>query len=309
MNGTIFNIQRFSVDDGPGIRTTVFFKGCPLSCLWCHNPESNEARTELFYYGQKCLCCGACAAVCPKGCHVIEDAVMEDGTKGARHIFNRDACIRCGACADACCSGALSKAGKSVTVEEVLKEVLSDKIFYDQSGGGMTLSGGEPLAQPVFAKELCMAAKEAGLHVAIETSGYGDPALLAALADHVDLFLFDYKAPPEDYPRFTGVSADRILSNLAMLSSRGAHITLRCPIIPDCNDTQKHYDGIASLAASLPGIEEIHLEPYHPLGISKSEQLGKTPRYGNRSFLDAASLKPVAEEISRACGKPCRVNG
>ncbi|MCQ2433059.1 MAG: glycyl-radical enzyme activating protein, partial [Clostridia bacterium] len=289
MQGTVFNIQRFSVDDGPGIRTTVFFKGCPLSCLWCHNPESAEARTEYFYHPEKCILCGGCMAVCQKGCH----SFRED-EKGAHHIFDRSSCVRCGACAGACPTKAIASVGKMMEAKDVIKEVLSDKIFYESSGGGMTISGGEPLAQPLFAFEVLRLAKAEGLHTAIETSGYASRETLDKILPYTDLFLFDYKARPEDYPRLTGVSADRILENLHYLSERGAHIVLRCPIIPDCNDTAEHYDGIASLGAKIAGIEEITLEPYHPLGISKSEQLGKTPRYDNRKFLEGKTLTETA---------------
>ena len=300
--GTIFNIQRFSVDDGPGIRTTVFFKGCPLSCVWCHNPESHETRRELFFYPQKCIGCGACAAVCPNGCHILTDAQTDF------HTFDRSACVRCGKCAEACCTKAIDIAGREATVEDILKEVRSDSIFYEESGGGMTVSGGEPLSQAAFVLELCTAAKAEGIHVAMETCGWASWETVEPFLSCVDLFLYDYKAEKEDHKRLTGVDNDRILENLEKLSARGAHIILRCPIVPDCNDTDAHFEAIAALAKRLDGIEGVHLEPYHPLGISKSEQLGKTPAYNNRAFLDRGTLTGRAEYIASVSGKPTRVN-
>lgn len=299
---TIFNIQRFSVDDGPGIRTTVFFKGCPLSCLWCHNPESHETRREIFFYSKKCIGCGACAAVCPNHCHILESGEKDF------HIFDRTACIRCGKCAEVCCTKALDIAGREATVEEIMKEVRSDAVFYEESGGGMTVSGGEPLSQPEFMLELCRAAKAENISVAMETCGWASWETLEPFLPCVDWFLFDYKAEKEDHRRLTGVDNDRIIKNLEQLSDHGARIILRCPIIPGCNDTDAHFDAIAALAARLPGIEGVHLEPYHPLGISKNEQLGKKPAYENRSFLDAKSLTARAEAIAAQSGKPTHVN-
>ncbi len=298
--GMIFNIQRFSIDDGPGIRSTVFFKGCPLSCIWCHNPESHKTTQELFFFSQKCIGCGGCAAVCPNSCHTIS-------AEGV-HTFDRTACTSCGACAAVCCTKAIEMVGRTVTVEDVMKEVLSDQIFYEQSSGGITLSGGEPLSQPKFALALLRAAKAENLHTAIETSGYGTRRTLDALLPVTDLFLFDYKAPANDHKRLTGVENTKILDNLEYLSDKGAAIILRCPIIPGCSDTQEHYDAIAALAGRLSGITAVHLEPYHPLGISKAEQLGQVPAYANTSFLDKTQLQSAAASIEQTSGKPCRIS-
>lgn len=265
--GTIFNIQKFSIQDGPGIRTTIFMKGCPLSCLWCHNPESNKTTTEIFFSSQKCIGCSACVAVCQQGGHRLEEHA---------HIYNRENCIHCGACAEACVTGALEKIGRSASVEEVMQEVLKDKIFYETSGGGLTLSGGEPLAQFRFTKALLEAAKAQGLHTCIETCGYAPWEHYEQLAGLVDIFLFDYKlTDPQLHKQYTGVSNERILENLRKLDAMGAAIILRCPIIPTINDTPGHFAGIAATANSLSHITEVHIEPYHPLGNSKLDMLGK----------------------------------
>lgn len=296
----IFNIQRFSVDDGPGIRTTVFFKGCPLRCIWCHNPESHRREPELMYNAQKCISCGACAAVCEHGGHSF------DGERA--HIVDRTDCISCGACAGMCPTKAVEMAGREETVENILKEVLSDKIFYDQSGGGMTVSGGEPLYQPTAVIALCKAAKDAGLHVAMETCGFASESVVRAAAEWVDLFLFDYKAPADVHEELTGVPQKPILDTLVLLSKLGKQVILRCPIIPGCNDSDGHFADIVALAKQYDNITEVHLEPYHPLGISKCEQLGRKTAYDNRTFLDSHTLEYRTEQMTQLCGKTVRIS-
>ena len=295
MNGTIFNIQRFCVQDGPGIRTTVFLKGCPLRCIWCHNPESQTVHQEILYQPRQCIGCMACAAVCPNGCH----SMTEDG-----HVFNRENCVRCGACANACPGSALELCGRTVTVEEVIKEVKKDSPFYENSGGGMTLSGGEPLAQPQFTLELIKAAKECGLHVCMETCGFAAEEIMKSIAEHVDLFYFDYKLDTSaDHEKFTGVSNERILKNLELLNSLGSTVTLRCPIIPDVNFHETHFSSIAALAARLDCITEIHLLPYHPLGIDKAKRMGITPAFADEDFLDKKELMPWKDYVEKESGK------
>ena len=266
--GTVFNIQKFSVNDGPGIRTTVFLKGCPLRCLWCHNPESKHTYPEIMYNEAKCASCGRCVTACETGAHIIN--------KGSNlHIYDRSLCKGCGECAADCVFGAIEVAGKSMNADAVMEEVLRDKVFYDTSGGGMTLSGGEPMMQLEFTLELLTLAKENGLHTCMETCGYAKSDGYKKVAPLVDIFLFDYKVTdPELHKKYTGAENGLILENLAMLDSLGAKTVLRCPIIPGCNDTDEHFLGIAETANRLKNVIEINIEPYHPLGKGKSELLG-----------------------------------
>ena len=265
--GTVFNIQKFSINDGPGIRTTVFLKGCPLSCIWCHNPESKKTSPEIFYNPSKCVGCGKCTAVCEKNGHKIAN-----GT----HEYTRVVCDGCGRCAEACVTGALELCGKKMSADEVIAEVMKDEIFYETSGGGLTVSGGEPMAQFDFTYELLTLAKEKGLHVCMETCGFAPSEKYKKIAPLVDIFLFDYKETDAAlHKSFTGVSNELILENLTMLDSIGVKTILRCPIIPTCNDRDDHFEGIARVASSLNNIIEINVEPYHPLGKGKSELLDR----------------------------------
>ena len=289
MNGTIFNIQKFCVNDGPGIRTTVFLKGCPLSCIWCHNPESKKTAPEMFYNAQKCVKCGRCAASCERVCHGISE-------RG--HDYDRRECIVCGKCAEVCPTEALEAAGYEISVEDALRDVLKDKIFYDNSGGGMTVSGGEPMLQYDFTLSLLKAAKEAGLHTCMETCGYAPEEHYREIAPFVDIFLFDYKiTDPEKHRECTGVTNELILSNLKMLDEAGAKTILRCPIIPTINDNEEHLSAIAALANSLSNVLEINIEPYHPLGSGKSEMLGREYALHDLSFPEEETVKGWIETV------------
>jgi glycyl-radical enzyme activating protein len=269
VHGKIVEIERFSVRDGPGIRTTVFLKGCPLRCLWCHNPEAMKGHAEVSFIGEKCIFCGECVAVCPSHAHTLEGSV---------HTLDRSLCQACGSCAEVCAAHCLELVGRDRTVDEVMAEVLRDRIFYQRSGGGLTVSGGEPLQQIEFTTALLRAAKAEALHCCIETSGFVPWERIAAVRPFVDLFLYDYKETDQQRHRqYTGQPNGRILQNLRQLHDDGANITLQCPIVPGCNDTEAHFSGIAALVASMPRLWGVRILPYHPLGKSKLERFGFAP--------------------------------
>ncbi len=297
MTGCVFNIQRFSINDGPGIRTTVFLKGCPLRCIWCHNPESAKAIPELLYDEERCVSCGKCITRCEHGGHEILDF---------RHLFHRDACIGCGSCIQPSCP-ALELAGKRMDVHEVIAEVMKDAAFYETSNGGMTISGGEPMAQFDFTLELLKLAKENGLHTCIETCGYCDFDKLKQAAEFVDIFLYDYKeTDPELHKKFTGVSNERIRENLISLDRLGANSVLRCPIIPTLNDRDDHFKGIAAMANSLDNVMGVDIEPYHPLGSSKCTKLGRKYELSELKFPETATVNGWIDAIASETNKPVR---
>lgn len=283
----IINIQRLSVHDGPGLRTTVFLKGCPLRCSWCHNPESQAFENEILFRRDKCTACGACVKACPNGCHEIQ---------GDKHIFHREKCDACLACVDACPNAAVSPAAKEYTVDQVLQIALRDKLFYGKEGG-ITISGGEPMSQIGFTEALCQKVKQAGLHICMETSGYCPTGYFDRVLPFVDIFLYDIKALPSMHKVLTGGDSDLILKNLAYLRQKGAQVVLRCPIIPGCNDNDAHYAFIADLAKKY-GIEKIDIEPYHAYGLGKYDQLGRTPLYTNE--------KDLSKEQAEAAFAPYR---
>ena len=294
----IFNIQRFSLNDGPGIRTVVFIKGCPLNCLWCHNPESKARVPEIMYSSEKCVLCGRCAKVCHTGAQRIEDG---------EHIFKRELCEACGKCAEVCPTDALDVCGREMTATEALSEVLKDRIFYETSGGGVTLSGGEPLYSFDFSLELLKLCKENGIHTAIETSGAVSEEKIKKIAEYTDLFLFDYKlTDKKEHKEYTGVENSLILSNLRLLDALFKKIVLRCPIIPGINDTEEHFKSIGELAESLSMIESIDVEPYHPLGESKAERLGVDYPLLGKGFPPRESVLEWINTISKYTKKPVK---
>ena len=294
--GFIFDIQKFCIHDGPGIRTTVFFKGCPLRCEWCHNPESKRRERELLYTSRLCVSCGACGEVCPSKAHRFTESV---------HNVDVSLCSACGKCTQVCPTGALAIAGKEASAEEIMEEVLRDRAFYEASGGGLTLSGGELFAQFDFALSLLRSAKAHGLHTCAETCGFTDREKLRRLAPFVDLFLYDWKCTdPVLHEKFTGVGNQKILENLRELNALGTAVVLRCPIIPGVNDNEGHFAGIAALANELDCVSAVELEPYHALGTDKAERLGQScPTF---SAPTAAQIQAWLEAIRRKTAVPVR---
>lgn len=264
MSGMVFDIQKFSLHDGPGVRTTVFLKGCPLRCAWCHNPESWSGAPEISFRSDLCIGCGACVRACPNNAHRIGQSA---------HIMDRSACAGCGRCAWACPSGALEKIGRLTTTAEVMAEVAQDKVIYEESGGGVTLSGGEPAAQPWFALEILSQARAAGIHTALQTSGWCGRDTLEKLAAATDLFLFDLKADSALHERLTGAPFGPIRENLEFLSSANANIRIRIPLVPGVNDTPEHMRNAASLSR-LGGVQALCIVPYHELGRPKFGRMG-----------------------------------
>jgi len=264
--GNTFDVQRFSIHDGPGIRTTVFLKGCPLRCEWCHNPEGISPDNNLFFQPDRCLGCGYCFGVCPNKAHQMIDG---------EHVLDRDSCSVCGICANECWPKAIEIVGRNVSVEDVIDEVLRDKPFYETSGGGMTLSGGEPMMQIDFTEALLIQAKAKDVHCCVETCGFTDPSGFERIIPYVDLFLYDIKDMDDDkHQEFTGASNKQVLSNLKMLHDRGVPIVLRFPVLTGYNDREDHFAASAALIRGLPGLVDVEVMPGNPLGLSKYERMG-----------------------------------
>jgi len=265
LTGIVTGIQRFSIHDGPGIRSVVFLKGCPLSCAWCHNPETQSFSPEILYDASKCIGCGKCVPVCPFSCHSLSDGM---------HAYSRDKCNACGECFKVCPS-ALELCGKAMTVPQVLEEVLADRSFYNNDGG-MTISGGEPFAQGEFALSLLKNAKLQGLNCAAETCGAVSGEILLRAVEYTDLFLYDIKeTDPARHEKYTGADNTLILENLSLLSAAGANIILRIPVIPGVNDRAEHFKAVGELAEKYTGVRSVDVLPYHRAGNSKYLRIGR----------------------------------
>lgn len=262
MKAKIFEIKRFAVHDGDGIRTTVFFKGCPLKCVWCHNPEGIGFEPQLAYYENKCIACAECVSVCPTGAHSVK----------TEHFFEREKCIACGKCADICLGNALAFYGKEMTVDELLPILLEDKEFYDNSGGGVTLSGGECLMQADFCAEILKNLKENGIHTAVDTCGFVSKDALDKVVPYTDIFLYDFKAFDENvHIKCTSVSNKLILDNLKYLDGCGKKIEIRIPYVPGFNPDQ--IEKMAEFLKGLKNITKVRVLPYHNYAGSKYKSL------------------------------------
>lgn len=290
----VTELQRFCMHDGPGIRTTVFLKGCPLRCAWCHNPETQERGAEFLYYSDRCIGCMACAKVCPRGVHTGTDT----------HEIDRDKCIACFACAEACPPRAIEQCGRKMTAEEILHEVERDRAFYGKTGG-ITLSGGEPLlqAQSVCLLSLC---KENGLHTALETCGMVSREILLSALPYTDLFLWDLKdTDSARHRQYTGAPNEKILENLREISRRGARIRLRCILVQGVNTDRAHYRRVAEIASELSSgngnFEGVEWIPYHAYGGTKAVFLGRSDN-GHREWIPTAESLAEAKETLSAYG-------
>lgn len=269
--GLISDIQRFSLHDGPGIRTTIFLKGCPLNCKWCHNPETRYSKPQISFSIDKCQNCFKCVDVCPTGVHYVVHG---------KHKLNFSKCALSGECVKVCPNDALKIIGDEKSIDDVMEIVLKDKRYYQNSGGGLTISGGEPMNQFSFTQKLLQTAKLNGLHTAIETCGYSPTQRYLDIKPFVDLFIFDYKETnPTKHKEFTGVDSKLILENLRLLHNTGVNIILRCPIIPGVNDNDEHLQGIAKLVNELPNLESVELMAYHDIGRDKAAEIGLQNEY------------------------------
>ena len=290
MKGRIFEIKRFAVHDGDGIRTTVFFKGCPLKCVWCHNPEGISGQAQLAYFSHKCIHCGECATVCSTGAHTME---------GGAHHFDRDRCTACGRCADVCLGDALTFYGKEYAVEELLPILLKDKEFYQNSGGGVTLSGGECLLQADFCAALLKALKENGVHTAVDTCGMVARGAIDKVLPYTDVFLYDVKAlDAVTHARWTGQENGQILDNLLYLDEQNAAVEIRIPYVPDFND--KEMESIGAFLGKLRCVEKVRVLPYHNLAGSKYASLGIKNTLPMR--VPTQNEVPMVENMLKKCG-------
>lgn len=261
MLGRVFEVKRFAVHDGDGIRTTVFFKGCSLKCVWCHNPESLSPKAELAFLEHKCQNCGYCTTIC--ACHKMENQV---------HVFDKAQCKACGKCVDKCMADALKLYGKDCSVEELMPILLEDKPFYDNSNGGITLSGGECLLQATFCAELLKQCKEKGLHTAVDTCGNVPWKNIEQVLAYTDMFLYDLKAIDEDvHIKCTGMTNKRILENLKRIDAAGKAIEIRVPYVPEYNSSQM--EKIAQFVSTLTNVKKVCVLPYHDLARSKYKSL------------------------------------
>lgn len=266
MKGFITNIQRFSVHDGRGIRTTVFLKGCPLSCIWCQNPETITDHPDVLHYIDKCLGCGNCIDTCPHNCFI--------GVADSRR-FDAESCNQCGLCVKGCPEGALAWSSREVESSDVMKEVVRDKVYYELSGGGLTISGGEPLFQPDFCVALASKAKAEGISVALDTSGYAEMETVKELMPIIDLFLYDIKFIDSDLHRkFTGKSNRTILRNFQVLISGEANVRVRVPLVPGVNDDIANLSQIKAFVEKYARGTKIDLIPFNGLATEKYQMLG-----------------------------------
>jgi pyruvate formate lyase activating enzyme len=286
VKGLVFDIDRFAAHDGPGIRTIVFLKGCPLKCIWCHSPESQLNVPEILYQEERCNACSLCITTCPSNLLV----------KGKKHmLFHRSECSACGRCVDVCYSGALKLAGTYIPVGEMVQEVIKELPFFQRSGGGVTLSGGEPLMQPKFSFNFLLACHQQGIHTALETSGYTQREVLSQMVKVTDLILYDIKLLDSKLHRYyTGVPNEVILDNLRHIASLDQAIQVRIPCIPGINDNKEHIQSIAIFMNEI-GLQQIALLPYNVSAGAKYQWLGRSFHLSNKSIQSDEYLATLSD--------------
>jgi pyruvate formate lyase activating enzyme len=287
----VAEIQRFCMHDGPGIRTTVFLKGCPLRCAWCHNPETQKSASEVLFYKNKCIMCGECVSVCESSAHSIDEG----------HEIDRQKCISCFDCIPGCPTGAVAKCGEDMTADQIVSIAMRDSAFYC-SNGGITLSGGEPFSAGEEIIELLKQCKARGMSTAVETCGYADTELLLKSAEFVDLFLWDIKdTDSARHKEYTGVSNELILKNLSILNETGAKIRLRCILVNGVNTRAEHYFRLADIAKKINNFDGIEFIPYHAYGGTKSVFLGYCDN-GKTEWIPTEEQITEAKETLRTAG-------
>jgi pyruvate formate lyase activating enzyme len=289
-SGMIFDIKRYAINDGPGIRTAIFFKGCPLDCWWCHNPEGQNSQTQLMFRVNRCKASQACLEVCPLGAISWVDGSVTDWA----------VCDDCGKCVEVCYAGARELVGRTVSVNDLMVEVMRDVLFYNQSGGGVTFTGGEPMYQLDFLRETLVACKQQGVHTIVDTSGYASWECFEKITPLVDLFLYDLKLMDDiKHKTHTSVSNRLILNNLDKLSRVGAHIHVRIPLIPGVNDDENTIQQFASYLAGLPNLEGVELMPYHEIGVAKYPSLGMKYKLEGTKPAEREQITWVEEFLTR----------
>lgn len=299
-HGVVFNIQRYSVHDGPGIRTTVFLKGCPLECAWCHNPEGISPRREMVVMEGRCMECGECRTVCPFGQELTEDGPLP---------VSDTRCTLCGACVEVCPTGARQVVGREMTVSEVLAEIRKDRVFIEESGGGVSFSGGEPLMQPAFLAALLTDCRAEGLHTAVDTCGMVRTEELLKIAALTDLFLYDLKLMDDArHLQYTGVSNRVILENLRALGGVHSRIWVRVPLVPGVNDDRPSLESMAQFVAGVPGVRQVNVLPFHRTGLAKARRVGRTDQLEGVATPSAAAVED-ALAVFRERGLDARAGG